>query len=194
MRLGWITASELGQLDYEVMDAAVRAGRPNEAWARLEESKVGICVEGWRCGFAESEMIKKEDDLYKDKFADVYDGWYWVWLKLNCTRIVITQPEQGVPFSDKPPGHAQAWLQAGQVHMLHLGGDLFGLMDVDVAVSQSQDTIISGMAIGLGWLGGWTNIKSRRSRRFANLLRQSVRQWWERGGCSNASKIGGLFS
>lgn len=44
-------------------------------------------------------------------------------------RIVITQAEQSVLFSDIPPGHAQAWLQAGQVHMLHLGGDLLGLMD-----------------------------------------------------------------
>lgn len=49
--------------------------------------------------------------------------------------MVITA-EQSVLFSDIAPGHAQAWLQAGQVHMLHLGGDLVGL--IDVAVSQVE--------------------------------------------------------
>lgn len=56
-------ASELSQLDYdyEVMDAAVRAGRPNEAWARLEESEVRICVED-----AVLQMIKNEHDFKRN--------------------------------------------------------------------------------------------------------------------------------
>ncbi len=193
MRLGWITASELGQLDYEVMDAAVRAGRPNEAWARLEESKVGICAEGWRCGFAESEMIKKEDDLYKEKFADVYDGWYWVWLKLNCTRIVITQPEQGVPFSDKPPGHAQAWLQAGQVHMLHLGGDLFGWMMwlCRRAIILNQATGMSPWTGLVGWLGKYQISQVKAFCKSAQAVSEAVVRT---GGLQQRFQNRGLFS
>lgn len=62
-----IAASELSQLDYEVMDAAVRAGRPNEAWARLEESEVRICIE--------DEVLHRWNDQerrwFQEKFAHV---------------------------------------------------------------------------------------------------------------------------